>query len=286
MTIEDIILDRDRRGISELRPFLPSDFCDQAANLLISNPGTVLITTGFYILASKAPETDGPPGAIIIEKALTDLGYKVVHVSDQYTTNLLEETSNPGSQVIEFPITDSKSSEDFARDLLQEFDPSVLISIERCGLTDDGYFRNMRGLDMTEFNAKTDYLFTQHSKTIGIGDGGNEIGMGNLSTEVANIASLVDAPCTTTVKNLVISSVSNWGGYGLVASLSKLKGLNLLPTIEEEQLLLTRMVNLGAVDGTTSKNENTVDGFTMEEHSLALADLHGYLDSIGVPRAT
>ncbi len=283
MTIEDIILDRDRRGISELRPFLPPDFCDQAANLVISNPGTVLITTGFYILASKAPETDGPPGAIMLEKALTALGFKVVHVSDKYTTKLLEETSSPGSKVIEFPIINSKSSKDFARGLLEEFDPSVIISIERCGLTDDGYFRNMRGIDMTEFNAKTDYLFTQHSKTIGIGDGGNEIGMGNLSSEVSNIATLVNAPCTTTVNKLVISSISNWGGYGLIASLSKLKGLNLLPTIEEEQSLLKRMVCLGAVDGTTSKNENTVDGFTMEEHSVALTELHSYLDSIGVP---
>ncbi len=36
MTIEDIILDRDRRGISKLRQYLPADFCDQAAGFIQS----------------------------------------------------------------------------------------------------------------------------------------------------------------------------------------------------------------------------------------------------------
>ena len=39
MTIEDIILDNDRRGISHLRPYVPSDFCDRAAQLVLDNPG-------------------------------------------------------------------------------------------------------------------------------------------------------------------------------------------------------------------------------------------------------
>ena len=50
MTIEDIILDRDRRGISELRPYLSADYATQAAQLILDNPGTAFIVTGFYIL--------------------------------------------------------------------------------------------------------------------------------------------------------------------------------------------------------------------------------------------
>ena len=60
-TIEDIILQKDQRGISALRPFLPADFCTQAAQYVLDNPGTTLITTGFYILYGNAVETDGPP---------------------------------------------------------------------------------------------------------------------------------------------------------------------------------------------------------------------------------
>ena len=62
-TIEDIILDHDRRGMSLLRQHLPSDFCGRAADILANNSGTVFIVTGFYILAAEATETYGPPGA-------------------------------------------------------------------------------------------------------------------------------------------------------------------------------------------------------------------------------
>jgi hypothetical protein len=71
--------------------------------------------------------------------------------------------------------------------------------------------------------------------------------------------------------------VSNWGGYGLVASLSKLKNQNLLPSVEEEQEILKRTVELGAVDGMSGKNELTVDLFTMEENSQTIVELQTYL---------
>ena len=56
----------DKRGVSDLRPHLPKDFCRQAADLLAARPGVALITTGFYILRTGTPETDGPPGAVAI----------------------------------------------------------------------------------------------------------------------------------------------------------------------------------------------------------------------------
>ncbi len=49
-TIEDIILQKDQRGVSALRPFLRSDYCTQAARYVLDHHGTTLITTGFYIL--------------------------------------------------------------------------------------------------------------------------------------------------------------------------------------------------------------------------------------------
>ena len=64
MTIEDVVLRYDKRGVSALRPHVPADFCHQAARLLAERAGVVLITTGFYILKTGTPETDGPPGAV------------------------------------------------------------------------------------------------------------------------------------------------------------------------------------------------------------------------------
>ena len=82
-TIEDIVLDHDRRGIGALRPHVPDDFCTQAARYLLDHPGPVIITTGFYILMSDAPETDGPPGAFAIANAIRSLGHPVIHLTDR-----------------------------------------------------------------------------------------------------------------------------------------------------------------------------------------------------------
>ena len=282
MTIEDIILDRDRRGISHLRPHLPADYASQAAQLILNNPGTAIVVTGFYILDAGYDETDGPPGAVVIGSALNQLGYNVVHVTDRYATEIMDKTGGDYSSVVEFPITDDDASVRFARDLLSELNPSVLVAIERCGLTDEGKYRNMRGRDITDYNARIDHLFHSSVPSVGIGDGGNEIGMGNLAKEVTQVESLVKIPCITQTTKLMLASVSNWGGYGLAAALSALSGRNLLPSIEEEQQLLRDTVDLGAVDGMSAKQEYKVDGFTIEENSQTLQALHDHLASIGI----
>ena len=87
-TIEDIILSKDGRGISNLRDSLSKDYCNQAAKFVLKNKGVVMITTGFYIAKARASETDGPPGAIAIGNALDQLGYTVIYVSDKYTVNI------------------------------------------------------------------------------------------------------------------------------------------------------------------------------------------------------
>lgn len=282
MSIEDIILDRDRRGISALRGELPPSFCEEAATLILEHPGTVFIATGFYILAAGAPETDGPPGAVVIGDALQSLGYTVVYISDRHTAPLLTSLVGHRARVVDFPITDHQASQRFARDLLAELAPSVLIAIERCGFTHDRVYRNMHGQDISPYNAKLDYLFHDHPHTVGIGDGGNEIGMGNLAQAIPQVASLVKEPCVTRVSRLVLSSVSNWGGYGLVAALSQLKGRVLLPSVEAEQEMVRQTVRLGAVDGMAASPVERVDGFSLEENSQTLVQLHAWLAQEGV----
>ncbi len=282
MTIEDIILDRDRRGIAALRPHLPADFCGQAASLVLQNPGTAFIVTGFYILGAKAAETDGPPGAIVIGQALSAIGYEVVYVTDRYTAPIISGVVGSDARVVDFPIVDDAESKTFAKSLRAELNPSVLIAIERCGLTDEGVYRNMHGQDISPYNARVDYLFDDDTPSVGIGDGGNEIGMGNLASIIPTIPSLVKIPCVTRTTHLVTSSVSNWGGYGLVAALSEGRGENLLPSVEADQDIIKRTVDQGAVDGMSSKPEYKVDGFTLEENSQTLVELHDYLKGKGV----
>ena len=277
MTIEDIILSRDQRGISALRKHLPVDFCDQAASLVSERPGTALIITGFYILAAKSNETDGPPGAIATGMALQSLGYEVVYISDKYTAPLMTALADSKARVVDFPIIDDEASKMFALDLLKELDPSVIISTERCGLTDEGLYRNMRGQDISEYTARVDHLFLNHPNTIGIGDGGNELGMGNLAEYTPGVHTLVKKPCVISSTRPIICSVSNWGCYGLIAAISLRRGRNLMPSIELERALVEQCVEMGSVDGKSHKVEPRVDGFTLEENSLALRELRDFV---------
>jgi predicted nucleic acid-binding Zn ribbon protein len=272
-TIEDIILQHDKRGISKLRPFFPGNFCSVAADNIINNKGTVFITTGFYILKANAPETDGPPGAIAIGNALEKLGFNVFYVVDFYSFHLFIDIIE-SEKVIIFPICSDEESEVYAKKLIKKFNPSIVISVERCGATDDKKYLNMKGIDISDYNAKVDHLFYNHINTIGIGDGGNEIGMGNLLNEIKNIKELPNEPCNTKVSNLIISSISNWGAYGLVAALSQKTGKNLMPSVDEEKKLIDKLVANGAVDGITEEAKAMVDGYKTEEYLAILSELH------------
>jgi len=272
-TIEDIILDQDKRGMLALRPYLPDDYCSQAAQFIMDNPGGVIIVTGFYVVMAGKPETDGPPGAIAIGEALKGLGRTVTYVSDEYTTPVLRRYAS-GSDVIDFPIDGIDASKKQAKDILEQVKPSLLISIERCGRTRDDTYLNMRYVDISPNTARLDYLFDSDVPSVGIGDGGNEIGMGNLAEVIPTVESLPDYPAVNQVDRLIIASVSNWGGYGLVAALSRISGKNLLPSVESETAMLHGMIESGVVDGTTGEAVPTVDNFSAEENGALLARLH------------
>jgi hypothetical protein len=273
-SIEDIILENDQRGVAALRPHLPPDFCAQAARYILEHPGDVLIATGFYIFAAGMHETDGPPGAIAIGNALQALGRKASYVSDRHTTPMLRDWLGHTAEVIDFPIENVETSRQMASELLEQTRPSLLVSIERCGRTARDIYLNMRSLDITQHTARLDYLFESGIPSVGIGDGGNEIGMGNLAEIIPTVEKLPLEPAVTRVDRLVIASVSNWGGYGLVAALSRLTGRDLLPSVEEDRRLIRFMVDRGAVDGATGERRYYVDNFTLEENAAVLRRLH------------
>jgi hypothetical protein len=272
-SIEDIILSNDQRGITALRGSLVNNYCAEAARYVLDRPGTVLIATGFYILSGAAVETDGPPGAVAIGAALESLGRRVVYVTDLHGAGVLRAVAGDEAEVVEFPIAAADESERVAKALLATYEPSLLISIERCAPDADDIYRNMRSVDITPQTARVDRLFDLHTASVGIGDGGNEIGMGMLEFEISEVASLPDDPAVTSTSKLVIASVSNWGAWGLLAAMSRIEGRDLLPTLDEESARVLRCVEAGAVDGFSGERTAKVDGFEMDEYLRPLTAL-------------
>ena len=283
-SIEDIILHNDNRGISALRPYLPKNFCTQAAQYILHNKGLVFITTGFYVLKSDAPETDGPPGAFALGSALARMGFTVVYVAAHpisYIMNGYLRSIGDNAYILDYPLIDNaQENKRMAKYVLSTYKPSLLISIERSSHNAEGRYLNMHGDDVGSHTAHIDELFLQNTPSVGIGDGGNEIGMGNLYSVIQATDHLPNSPSVVGCNHLVIASVSNWGGYGLVAALSVLAQQNFLPTQQQHTQCLQYLVNKGVVEGITGERTMSVDGFNLQENNSVLQKLHHYLKRV------
>ena len=273
--IDEIVLRHDKRGISKLKKYMGKDNYLKTAEFVLGNFGTVLIATGFIV--NGFPETDGPPGAVLLARALRDIGFSVNIVSDSGCLTLLREAFGDEFQLIDFPVADSRVSKSFAISVLEKYQPTLLISIERCGFTRENLYKNMRGVDISMHTAKIDHLFILHPATIGIGDGGNEIGMGVVYEEIKLIPELVQDPAATSTTKLLLASVSNWGAYGLVTALSEMVNRNLLPSSEKMWGLIERVVDSGGVDGISGRQIKLVDGFDYDIDGEIINSLHEYL---------
>jgi hypothetical protein len=115
--------------------------------------------------------------------------------------------------------------------------------------------------------------------TIGIGDGGNELGMGKIPWDVIrrNIPNGGQIACRVPTDHLIVAGVSNWGAYALAAGVRYLRGVPHDPALfdpDRELQLLERMVERGPlVDGVAGKRQATVDGLSFEEYAKPLARL-------------
>jgi hypothetical protein len=138
---------------------------------------------------------------------------------------------------------------------------------------------SMSGRDLTPYTSPAHLLFEEAPRheppfvTIGIGDGGNEIGMGKIPWDVIrrNIRGGAKIACRVPVDHLIVAGVSNWGAYALAAGVRALRGAPFdaeLFSVERERQLLQMMIDFGPlVDGVTKQKAATVDGLTWEQYA-------------------
>lgn len=275
-----------------------------AARKLIEavKPGsTVLIATGAGI-APKLPlgETDGPPGAAVLARALVmGFGVKAILVTEDahmppvaaVAAVVNEELGTNGKVSVEpFPMG-AHMGQMAAEYLVREYSPTAVLFVERDGPNIEGHFHGVRGDCREPEQVAHVYQLAAVAKnrrilSVGIGDGGNEVGFGAVRDEISAVHPL-RAKClrgcesgvvTTAETDVVVSaSVSNWGAYGVAAALaSKLGKPELIHSPELERALIEATVKAGARDGATSLAECAVDGIDWQGH----ASFVGLLNSI------
>lgn len=277
----DSIISKDSgcRGLSE---HIKTGDISEAINTLYSSE-RVIIVTGFCIKEAMIGETDGPIGTVSLCSGLKKLGKKTLIATDIYSSSLIARACavmDIDMDILIIPLEDSK---EYIERSFKKFNPDAVVAIERPGVSIDGKLYSMREEDLSDVIPKADDFFEiakqNKIKTIAIGDGGNEMGMGNIREEVKRYVKHGEKICSvSTCDHLIVAGVSNWGGHGIVAGLSLLKGQNLLHTKEIELEMLESIVDEGAVDGCSKESDCTVDGLSLDINLNVLEDLRKVVD--------
>ena len=248
--IEDLMVARDLRGMKGIQKALKPGYFQRAAETLYNCRGTILIGTGFPV--DDTFETDGPVGAIALYNTLKHLGAAPVIVCGDPLLRVIKDDY----KAYQISVGDLSKGKQEAIEALATLKPDAVLSIERPGLTADGIYANMRGEDISKRCACFDhFLLEANCPTIAIGDGGNEIGMGNVTESLARLSII---PSATTCDELLVADVSNWAAHGLIALLGLWSGEDLLAKVNTLDILKYISAR-GSVDGVTRLNTLTED---------------------------
>lgn len=264
---------------------------------------TVLVTTGSVSrswISSEIGENDGPAGTAALVRAIA-LGTRatVVLVAEASLIPVITKMmiaagvtilgydaaveANRGGTLLAASVrsftTSSRVAPADAVALLEELSPSLLISVERTGRNEDGIYCSMRGVDYGQERARIDFVFDEATRrnipSIAVGDGGNEIGMGNVADAVRQHIPFGDRAAQggagigamTQVDSLVTAACSNWGAYGIVAVWAALaQNSALLHTPAAERFLLQRGVEIGLINSVAGRIDDRVDDIPSEVH--------------------
>ena len=228
------------------------------------------VVSGFYVPAAGAPETDGPGGAAILARAFQREGRVCEIWTDARCIEVLAECAKAAGC--------AENTARIAPASLKERAPDGIIFVERLGRAADGRYYNFKKQDISEWTAPLDALADEAAglgiHTIGIGDGGNEAGMGNFYDELC--ALLPDyAACLSVVRAefALTADVSNWGAYALAEALSFVWGVRRGIEPGEETKMLEAAARAGAADGISGKCETSVDGFCAAALEKKIAEL-------------
>jgi hypothetical protein len=309
--IEQLISnDYSGKGIDNLykaaRALCDKPIIQMAAEMIKKVPkdGTVVLTTGSttrFWLTPEIGETDGPGGVAAlakrihmmtgalpvvfteptlvepVTKVITAGGLKVLplELARKAIASVKEFSTCPPCAVLPFTVNDEEAESEAAR-YLELLKPDLMISSEKIGRNRAGIYHNAGGLNGSAGRARIDHMFEMASErgipTIGIGDGGNEIGMGTIFDAVRENVPYADKcrcgcgqgmAAVTKTDILLPCVVSNWGAQAICAAMA-MQELNpeLLHPAELEDELMRACLNAGLVDGATGAGDWTVDSFS------------------------
>jgi hypothetical protein len=225
-----------------------------ARRLLEPGIDRVACVTGVVFDPVRRGEIDGPIGSAVLADALARLGRSTAVVVPADVIGVVSAVRAELHADFEV-VADCDASAD-------EFDAAV--AVERLGRNRKDQHHTIFGAPL-ELDPAADELFEELTElgrlTVGLGDGGNEIGFGALFDDARRLVprgAECGCPCadglvtSTAVELLFPVSVSNFGAYAITAALGLLSGRPaLLPTTSRIHEALVAALAEGCLDGGT-----------------------------------
>lgn len=273
------------------------------------------IITGFpsrSFLGRGITETDGPVGALYLARVLEEVlnAVPVIIIDNALQKYCAKPAANAGLLVtsveqallakrgkvnaaalafLDCPVDDNEARQ-VAEAFMQQRQPKALIAVEMPGKAADGFAHTASGRAIVDDHlAKADHFFDlardQGVLRIGLGDGGNEMGMGNLRHTLAAIAPIGETIAAVSESDVpVVGASSNWAAYAIGVCIEALSVSTQVNRAIDLAGIIRRCAEEGAIDGYTSRPEAKVDG-TPISMNLALLEMMTWVVDVAVNEA-
>lgn len=253
-------------------------------------------------------EIDGIPGAVSIARAL-HFGYGVqvtiltearAEGSVRATTraagmNFRRKDENPELAhcvVFEASPIERDACDQHAEDILERLNPTAVIAIEKLSPNSAGVIHGTTGLSYDDVHTKPDAYFSRAAErdilTVGIGDGGNEVGFGVAAEETAKIMPAGQrclcecgggSAAAIATDEFMVAAISDWGGYALGAMIAYTTGVRkAMITPRDVERMLYACIDAGALDGARGTPEVGDDGVPLEGQIAYVSLLNTLVD--------
>jgi D-glutamate cyclase len=300
-----VVLDLYSAARSKFGKPLSLEAFDALSRSVGSDSKTVLLLTGFVIPPWFEAEIDGPVGTATLARSLNlawnatpvvvtepDCVEKMSYMLQYAGLGSVKEypSKNPRSALVQGFTLDAKASKVEAQKLLSKFSPAAIVAIEKASPNRKGVFHSGVGVDVSRISAKVDAVIEAAKEvgipTVGIGDAGNEIGMGCIEDEVRRIlptGSECGCPChggvasSVSTDSLIVVGTSNWGASAIEALISlHFKAPELLHDGKMEEFLIQKSAELGYVNPASGLAEPQVDAIPSDIHA-SIVDILNFI---------
>lgn len=243
---------------------------------------TVVICTGFFDPPAMITEGDGPIGAALLGRALALLldATPVFLTEVANIPRMQELVRATGLEVVDLDLArttsfkaafaplpiDAQRAQALCGPLMESIRPAAMISIEKPSPSFAGTYHIGSGVDVSPLVGKVDH-YVRAAKgagaiTIGIGDGGNEVGMGRIADAVrehVSTGAIIGSSVETDI--LVVGAIANWGAYALEACLAAATHRpEAIHSLDVERRVFDAAARAGMIDPMSGLAHGWVDG--------------------------